>query len=53
MAKVYARLVEKGERNFYSVPENLQPAVKVIILADGYIINEDGTVSKKVTEDAE
>lgn len=48
MARVYANLCEKGVRNFFSVPENLRPAVRLIIEADGYIINDDGTVTKKL-----
>lgn len=46
MARVYANLCEKGVRNFFSVPENLQPEVRVLIEADGYVINDDGTVTK-------
>ena len=48
MARVYANLCEKGVRNFFSVPENLQPAVRLLIEADGYTINPDGTVTKNV-----
>ena len=48
MARVYANLCEKGVRNFFSVPENLQPAVRLIIESDGYTINDDGTVTKNV-----
>ena len=48
MARVYANLCEKGVRNFNTVPENLQPAVRLIIEADGYTINPDGTVTKNV-----
>ena len=44
MAKIYARLCEKGEKNFNDVPAKLQAQVRTIIEADGYIINEDGTV---------
>lgn len=47
MAKVYASLCEKGARNFFTVPANLQPQVRLIIEADGYVINEDGTVTKR------
>lgn len=50
MAKVYASLCEKGVRNFYSVPKNLQPQVKILIMADGYVINDDGTVTKPFGE---
>ena len=46
MAKVYASLCEKGVRNFFTVPANLQDDVRAIIEADGYQINEDGTVTK-------
>lgn len=46
MAKVYASLCEKGVRNFFTVPANLQDQVRAIIEADGYQINDDGTVTK-------
>lgn len=46
MIKVYARLCEKGEKNFNDVPENLKSAVRVVIESDGYVINDDGTVTK-------
>lgn len=45
MAKIYARLCEKGEKNFNDVPSKLQAHVKTIIEADGYVINVDGTVT--------
>lgn len=48
MARVYANLCEKGVRNFNTVPANLQPAVRLLIEADGYTINPDGTVTKNV-----
>ena len=48
MVRVYADLCEKGVRNFYSVPVNLQPQVRVMIERDGYIINDDGTVTKRI-----
>lgn len=51
MAKVYSRLCEKGEKNFYDVPKKLQNDVKAIIEEDGYTILEDGSVVK--VEDAE
>jgi len=44
MVKVYVSLCEKGARNFYSVPKSLQDKVREQIEADGYMINEDGTV---------
>ncbi len=54
MAKVYASLCEKGVRNFFTVPTNLQDQVAAIIESDGYVINEDGTVTKKpINEETE
>ena len=47
MARVYANLCEKGIRNFLTVPANLRDQVEEIIISDGYMINEDGTVVKK------
>ncbi len=47
MARVYANLCEKGVRNFFTVPANLRDQVEEIIISDGYMINEDGTVVKK------
>ena len=47
MARVYANLCEKGVRNFFTVPANLRDQVEEIIISDGYVINEDGTVVKK------
>lgn len=48
MAKVYARSCESDGRNFNTVPAKLQPQVRAIIEADGYVIEEDGTVVKPV-----
>lgn len=48
MARIYADLCEKEVRNFYSVPASLQPQVRVIIERDGYVINDDGTVTKRI-----
>ena len=53
MAKIYANLCEKGVRNFFAVPASLQSEVREIITADGYIINEDGTVVKKPINEEE
>lgn len=44
MVKVYVSLCEKGVRNFNTVPKPLQEQVRAQIEADGYKINEDGTV---------
>ena len=53
MARVYANLCEKGVRNFFTVPANLRDQVEEIIISDGYIINEDGTVVKKPINEEE
>lgn len=44
MVKVYVSLCEKGVRKFNTVPKSLQDQVRAQIEADGYKINEDGTV---------
>lgn len=48
MVKVYARLCEKGIKNFNDVPTELQDKVRSIIEEDGYYIQDNGTVSKLV-----
>ena len=54
MAKVYEDLLIKGIKNFNQVPKSLQKQVKELLDADGYIINPDGTVTKKeVAEEVE
>ena len=53
MARVYANLCEKGVRNFFTVPANLRDQVEDIIIYDGYMINEDGTVVKKPINEEE
>lgn len=49
MARVYASACEREEnpKNFNTVPAKIKDEVRSIIEADGCIINEDGTVSKK------
>lgn len=46
MARIYATSCEKDGKNFFSVPKRLQPQVWEIIEADGYVINDDGTVTR-------
>ena len=46
MARIYATSCERDGKNFNDVPAKLKPQVRAIIEADGYIINEDGTVTK-------
>ena len=53
MARVYANLCEKGVRNLFTVPDNLRDQVEEIIISDGYMINEDGTVVKKPINEEE
>ena len=52
MAKVYARACESDGKNFFTVPKKLQAQVRAIIEADGYVIQEDGTVVKPVPNPA-
>lgn len=46
MAKIYAKSCELDGKNFNTVPKRIQAQVRAIIEADGYVINEDGTVTK-------
>jgi len=52
MARVYATSCEKDGKNFYTVPKSLQKKVEAIIIADGYVIEEDGTVVKAEDENS-
>ena len=47
MARIYANACEKQGKNFNTVPNAIKEQVRVLIEADGYIINEDGTVEKR------
>ena len=47
MAKVYCSLCIKGLRNFNDIDKSLQPEVKKLLKAEGYIVNKNGTVTKK------
>lgn len=47
MAKIYAKSCENDGKNFFTVPRRIQEQVRAIIEADGYVINEDGTVTKE------
>lgn len=47
MPKIYATACERDGKNFFTVPKKLQPQVRAIIEADGYVIHEDGTVTKE------
>ena len=49
MARVYASACERDEnpKNFNTVPVKIKEEVRAIIEADGYVINDDGSVVKK------
>lgn len=55
MIKVYARSCERGQKNFYDDIVNsttksvrdASDAIRAQIEDDGYVINEDGTCSRK------
>ena len=44
IARIYATACEKQGKNFNTVPARLKAQVRVIIITDGYVIEEDGTV---------
>lgn len=49
IAELWAKRLENPDEkynNFNQVPAKLKDQVRAIIEADGYIINEDGTVTK-------
>ena len=45
-AKLQATFVKAGKQNFNNVPTRYQEQVRYILESEGYIINEDGTVTK-------
>lgn len=45
LANIYASYCENNIKNFNDVPETMQELVSDIITADGFMINEDGTIS--------
>lgn len=45
MAKIYAQSCMYDGKNFNTVPKRIQPQVRVIIVENGYQVNEDGTVT--------
>lgn len=53
ITRIYASSCERDGKNFFDVPKKLQDKVREIIEADGYVINEDGTVVKAevITQD--
>lgn len=50
IAKIYARSCEKDGKNFNTIPNRIKDQVREIIEADGFVINEDGTVTKAGNE---
>ena len=53
MVKIYAVSCERDGKNFFDVPAKLQNDVRTIIEADGYTIEEDGTVVKAMPDEEE
>lgn len=47
LANIYASYCENNIKNFHDVPEAIQQVVNAVINADGFMVNEDGTVSLK------
>jgi len=46
MARIYANQCENNGKNFNTVPSKIAEKVRELIIADGYIIKDDGTVVK-------
>ena len=44
---LWAKKCERGEKNFFDVPAKLQDEVRAIIEEDGFVINDDGTVTER------
>ena len=42
---LWAQKIERGERSYNDVPAQLKDEVTQILIDDGFIINEDGTVT--------
>lgn len=47
MVNFYKLRVIEGKKKWTEVPRLWNSKVQDILIADGYILNEDGTVSKK------
>lgn len=45
MVKAFAKLVELGKKNFNDISDKIKEDVRAQIIADGYTINDDGTVT--------
>lgn len=46
MAVIYASLIIKGKKTFVDVPNKIKDKVRDELVAQGYTLNEDGTVTK-------
>lgn len=53
LAKNEAKLVIKGKKNFFEVPGKYQADARKYIESEGYVINNDGTVTKLEPNDEE
>lgn len=50
MVNFYKKMVIRGNKKWTEVPALWNEKVQIALKADGYILNEDGTVSKTVVE---
>lgn len=46
MAVIYASLIIKGKKTFIEVPDKIKDNVREELVAQGYTLNDDGTVTK-------
>lgn len=46
MAVIYASLIIKGKKTFIEVPDKIKDNVRDALVAQGYTLNDDGTVTK-------
>ena len=46
MAVIYAILIIKGKKTFVEVPDKIKDNVRNELVAQGYTLNDDGTVTK-------
>lgn len=53
MVAKYVRKLEEGTMNFNDVPKLWSAKVRKQIEADGYVINDDGTVTKPEEDEQE
>ena len=46
MEVIYAILIIKGKKTFVEVPDKIKDEVRDELVAQGYTLNDDGTVTK-------